>query len=264
MMLAAMCSRAVDYAKHGVPVDLNETKLPRYLIPFKPDWHKAEVSDVRDNDYYISERALGCLYRDISLLADDASLKIPVSPPGPPMTDTISSALLPVVQRVLSVDDPATAESDASLITLTSDLFLRYTHELVYIRSTHSISNKPGVQLSEEEVILGVILSTSTYRGLREDRTYRMKLHTETLVRDIREKIHRSTPDDPPAATRTGLRRAWVAYAWIQEHREKEGAVSFWLLVLGIVLDCLKMLDALPQREEIAPPLSDEDDDEYD
>ncbi|VDB94968.1 unnamed protein product [Peniophora sp. CBMAI 1063] len=264
MMLASMCSRAVDYAKHGVPIDLNETRLPRYLIPYKPDWHKAEVSDVRDNDYYVSERALGHLYRDITLIADDAPLEIPIFPIGPPMTDTISTALLPIVQQVLSEDEGASVESDAALISLASDLFTRYAHELRYIRSTHSLSNNPGVQLSEEEVVLGVILSTSTYRGLREDRTYRMKLHTETLIRDIREKLHKSTPDDEPGVTRAGLRRAWLAYAWAQEHREKEGATSFGLLVLGIVLDCLKILHVLPVRKEVSPPMSDDEDDEYD
>ena len=60
-----MCSRAVDYAKHGVPVDLSETKLPRYLIPFKPDWHKAEVSDIRDNDYYFEDGDIVLKLRNI-------------------------------------------------------------------------------------------------------------------------------------------------------------------------------------------------------
>lgn len=264
MKLAALCSRAVDYAKHGNPIDLSVTKLPRYLIPYKPDWHRAEVTDARDVDYYESDRALGHLYRDITLLSDDYDLEIPVHAPGPPMTDTISSALMPIVLSILAEDNPAIVESDASLVQLASRVFQQYSHELRYIRATHTLTDKAGLTLSEEEVILGVILSTCTQRGWREDRTYRMKVHTEALVRDIRARFHRPAPSEEPIETRAGLRRAWVAWSWAQEHRDREGATSFGLLTLGIILDCLKTLDALPESENTTSALdSDSDESEY-
>jgi hypothetical protein len=66
MKLATLCSQAVDYAKNGNPVEIHN--LPKPLIKFKPDWHKSEVTGARELDYYVSERALGYMFRNIELL----------------------------------------------------------------------------------------------------------------------------------------------------------------------------------------------------
>lgn len=38
MVLARLCSQAVDYPKNGVPV--KKTEMPKKLIYAKPDWKK--------------------------------------------------------------------------------------------------------------------------------------------------------------------------------------------------------------------------------
>ena len=38
MVLARLCSQAVDYPKNGVPV--KRTEMPKKLIYAKPDWKK--------------------------------------------------------------------------------------------------------------------------------------------------------------------------------------------------------------------------------
>jgi hypothetical protein len=51
---------------------------------------------------------------------------------------------------------------------------------------THTLLDLPDVQLTEEEVVLGAILTKSAQPRLRKDR---MRLHAETLVRDICTRI---------------------------------------------------------------------------
>jgi RNA-dependent RNA polymerase len=112
---------------------------------------------------------------------------------------------------------------------------------------THTLLDLPDVQLTEEEVVLGVILAKSTQPRLRKDRAYRMRLHAETLVRDIRARI---VPAEEGQRTerdfRNGLQKAWTTWGWAQHHRDEEYIESFSLIVLGVVLDCLKQLNALP------------------
>ena len=66
MKLAVLCSQAVDYAKNGNPVNIHGN-LPKKVIKFNPDWHKAEVTGARELDYYESDKALGYLFRKIEL-----------------------------------------------------------------------------------------------------------------------------------------------------------------------------------------------------
>ena len=64
---------------------------PRWLIPFKPDWKKSEDNLPRNTDYYESSRALGDLFRNVTLL--DAPPIIPTVAGHAPLTDSISEAL---------------------------------------------------------------------------------------------------------------------------------------------------------------------------
>lgn len=270
MKLAELCSLAVDYAKHGNPIDI-DGKLPKPLLRYKPDWHKAEIADPRDNDYYESDRALGHLYRGITLQDLDAPVEVPVFEDGPPMSDAISSTVLPFVQSALIAannddddddDDGGGGGAGEPPYEPSERLFARYARELRYIRATHTLTDMPGVRLAEEEVILGAILSTCTQVRWRNDRVYRMRLHTEALVNDTRRRLVDTTPDAPPAALRAGLACAWDAWVWAQENAGKEGVQSFGLLVLGVVLHCLKKLDALPEPWSDDEPEENSDDDD--
>ncbi|KAI0029220.1 RdRP-domain-containing protein [Vararia minispora EC-137] len=256
----SVISRAVDYAKHGNPIDLDSEKLPRFLIPYKPDWHKAEVTNPHDNDYYVSTRALGHLYRGIQLEDVKTPVDIPVSEPGPPLTDSISFVLLPIVQDVFAATlEGEPVESDSDLASMAANHFARYARELRYIRATHTLTDTPTAKLDEEEVILGVILSTCTQKRWREDRVFKMKLHTEALVRDIRARLTGLPDDEDIPGLRAAVRRSWVAWIWCQENTEKEGSVSFGLLVLGSLLDALKRLNVLPEPLPTLPADAEEE-----
>jgi RNA-dependent RNA polymerase len=263
MKLAELCSKAVDYAKNGKRVDLRGN-LPRTPIKFKPDWHKAEVTGARELDYYRSDRALGELFRRIDLYDPNEPLHgFPATPPGDiaPLSDAISRVLKPVVRYALvsagsgsPMPPPPTPGAENPHA---ERLHARYTREMRCICATHTLIEAPDVKLTEEEVVLGTILANCTQPRWRSDRAYRMRLQSETLVRDIRAHI---VPGDGGALpviganTRTQeeerlkvvLRSAWATWVWAQHHRDREYIESFSLIALGAILDCLKRLGELP------------------
>ena len=97
--------------------------------------------------------------------------------------------------------------------------------------------------------MLGTIIATTTQPRWRADRTYRMRVRSGALVRDIRAQIVRKAKDDEPTEEelRAALQIAWEMWCWAQHHRDEEFIESFSLIVLGVVLDCLKRLGALPE-----------------
>jgi RNA-dependent RNA polymerase len=248
MKLARLCSQAVDYAKNGNPVEIHNN-LPKPLIKFKPDWHKAEVTGARELDYYVSERALGFMYRNIKLLDPDKPIEgLPTECPEVtvPFKDPISNVLAPLIQRALNSDtdtEPG-AESENGHA---EQLHAQYVREMRYICVTHTLVDAPDVRLKEEEVVLGTILANCAQSRWRTDRTYRMRLHCEGLVNDIRGQIVQNEETPTEDQLRSGLLRAWEVWAWAQHHRDKDFIESFSLIALHLVFDYLKRLDGLPQ-----------------
>ncbi|KAF8486749.1 RdRP-domain-containing protein [Russula emetica] len=253
MKLATLCSQAVDYAKNGNPVELHNN-LPKKLIKFSPDWHKAEVTGARELDYYVSDRALGYMFRNIELLDPEEPIEgLPTEPPEakPPLKDPISHVLAPLVQRALHSDpdpDPDGAEPDSeSENDHVEQLHEYYVGEMRYICVTHTLVDAPDVRLKEEEVVLGTILANCAQPRWRSDRTYRMRLHVESLVDDIRGKIVQNEETLTEEQFRSRLSRAWAVWAWAQHHHDTEFIESFSLIALGLILDNLKRLNGLPQ-----------------
>jgi RNA-dependent RNA polymerase len=244
MGLAKLYSQAVDYSKKGVPVNITND-FPRPLIKFKPDWNKAEVTGARELDYYESDRALGYLFRNILDDSGEPFEGFPDTTPEqtPPLGDVISQAIVPLIQHTLDI----AAETSEVENEEAKGLYDRFLREMRNVCTTHTLLDLPNVQLTEEEVVLGVILAKSTQPRLRKDRAYRMRLHAETLVRNIRARI---VPAEEGQRTekdfRDGLQKAWATWGWAQHHRDEEYIESFSLIVLGVVLDCLKQLSALP------------------
>jgi RNA-dependent RNA polymerase len=152
----------------------------RPLIKFKPDWNEAEVTGARELDYYYeSDRALGYLFRN---KLDDSN----EPSEGFPDTTPEQTPLLGDVTHGYSVY-PAHLRQRKKKRKGSTAVFLR---EMRYVCMTHTLLDLPGVQLTEGEVVLGVvlgiILAKSTQPRLRKDR---MRLHAETLVHDIRARI---------------------------------------------------------------------------
>ena len=252
MRLADLCGQAVDYARNGVPVDIHN-RLPRPLTKLKPDWDKKEVSGTHELEYYESDRALGYMFRSITLRDLSEPIEgFPVTPPGTivPLEDPISLALSPLVHTTLNANANNAPGTPAAEIPQPEKLHALYESEMRYICVTHTLVDGPGVSLKEEEVVLGTILANTTQHRWRSDRAFRLRLHSAALVRDIRSQIIRNDNENELTVEErhASLSVAWEMWCWAQHHQgDKEYIESFSLIVLRIVLDLLTSLGALPQ-----------------
>ncbi|KAK1227232.1 hypothetical protein PQX77_009776 [Marasmius sp. AFHP31] len=267
LKLARLCSQAVDFPKQGIPVDLDKEKLPRTLIRCKPDWHAAEVVNPRGTDYYESTRALGYMYRKVKLatpediaislekdLADMHDQGLPSIGQSPTLSDPISCVLKKQVQDWLCPYVDPDSSRDPEL----QSIFFKYRDELRYICATHTLSNTPGVALSEAEVVMGTILAKCSQKRWRDDRMYRMKTHSEMLVKEVVKSL--STCRDRELTERDQalywLERSW--WAWdlslktvaTSNARDRFGGHSFGLIALDCILHALEKLNDLISQED--------------
>jgi hypothetical protein len=248
LKLAALHSQAVDYPKNGWKV--NTEDIPRSLIPYKPDWHAAEVESPRPTDYYESDRALGHLYRNIQL--DDIPNDVPRQLEKP-LSDVISVTLRPLVEKQLR-----RRERPSKLEVSMDSIYSAYLDELIYVATCHTLSRVPGARLREEEIIVGTILAKCSQKRFKTDRIYAMRECISVLIRDIRNRmLPESMENASPDELRDGLENGWSAWALSKEKykeshekgKEGYGAQSFGLIALGIVLDCLERLQELPSTQ---------------
>ncbi|KAF8844823.1 RdRP-domain-containing protein [Paxillus ammoniavirescens] len=240
LKLAEMHSWAVDYPKNGNKVDIS--KMPRNIIRFKPDWHKAEEDTPRSSDYYESDRALGHLFRNITL--EDIPQLAPHSQEKP-QNHPISMTLLPHVRRHLQepVGQPPTAWIDS--------LYMAYREELTYMASTYSLSKVAGARLREEELVLGTILAKCSQKRYRSSRLYAMRESVAFLVHDMKEQLVGRMEELSEDTLKEKLAIAWAVWRNSLEKaglpaEERFGSQSFGLIGLGLVLECLERLGSLP------------------
>ncbi|KIJ35730.1 hypothetical protein M422DRAFT_261912 [Sphaerobolus stellatus SS14] len=111
LKLAELCSKAVDHPKSGISVDMKE--IPRFPIPYKPDWKSDENLNPRKTNYYESSRANGHLFRAIKLegntqeLSFDSRMATLKDKPkdmqaqAPPPIDAITLTLESIVEEYL-------------------------------------------------------------------------------------------------------------------------------------------------------------------
>ena len=221
---------------------------PNRIIPFKPDWKQAEDNAPRPTDYYTSDRALGELYRNVNLI--DTPKAVPLEPKYlTQLVDSISLALRPHIQSALGSAETTEAE-EASM----EPIFEQYADELRYICATHSLSDSPDSRLVEEEVVVGTITAVCSQARFRNDRTYRMRLHTKILVDGVRRKLYQPLKDTTaPSATgamRYGLRQAWLAWSYAMKGRHRPGANSFAIIALGCIAAALSDMGAISLKPE--------------
>ncbi|KAF5392927.1 hypothetical protein D9757_001219 [Collybiopsis confluens] len=237
--LAHKCSQAVDYPKNGIRVE--RKNIPRALIRAKPDWKAAEVVKDRKFDYYESNRILGYMYRAIEpkevTLPDEWTVSLKPAPlPFP--TDSISLLLFDAVFQHLPPFDRGRDDSDIEL------LFQNYVDNLRYISAIHNLSNDASVRLTEQEIILGIILANCSERRWKKERVYRMRTHTSDLVQETKQGFQPPDRAGEVIEDREGLLfildKAW--YAWISRQDDIFGTNSFKLIALGSILDCLEKL----------------------
>ncbi len=240
----------MDYPKNGIPVELTRDTLPKTLIRCKPDWHAAEVVSPRETDYYTSTRALGELYRNITLTDPE-----PITETWgdrEPLRDPISQVLRGRVEDHIGDDASPSQELSPAL----EFIYKGYQEELSYIRSTHTLSNTPGAKLLEAEIVVGTILAKCSQKRYRSDRIYRMRLHTTTLVKEVKNALLPLKKVYESGELVEGLKQAWKAWEFSQTRPFKEdGASSFGLIALDIIFDTLERLKSgtLNQEEQAIP-----------
>ncbi|KAG6854694.1 hypothetical protein C0991_002405 [Blastosporella zonata] len=246
LWLARLCSQAVDYPKQGIPVDIDNDRLPHTLIRCKPDWHGAEVVSPRHTDYYESSRALGILYR--SIILEDVDV---YTADGEDPNDPLSLHLHSKVKPHLSP-----SQNHEALPAM----FRRYVDELHYICTTHSLSNTPGIRLLEAEVVAGTILAKCSQKRHRKDRIYRMRLHASTLVRDVQRQIIEDLANASESQLIEGLSTAWAAWQHSRSLHYAFGARSFGLIALGVLFDCMDRLGGVQVVNSVAETENFDDD----
>ncbi|KAH7883307.1 RNA dependent RNA polymerase-domain-containing protein [Phlebopus sp. FC_14] len=236
LKLAEMHSQAVDYPKNGNKVDIQD--MPRNLIKFKPDWHKAEQESPHQTDYYESTRALGHLYRNIEL---EKLPEITANMTG----DPISRELERQIRRHLQ---GRRRESDTEWL---DSVFSSYHDELVYMSTTYTLAGVAGARLLEEELVVGTILAKCSQKRYRKDRVYAMKENVGFLVQDTRRELVGTMEEASEEELRTNLASGWAAweYSTLKTYGSEKppfGICSFGLIALGVVLECLERLGSLP------------------
>lgn len=246
--LAEMHSWAVDYPKNGNKVDIRH--MPRSLIKFKPDWDMAE-EDARRSDYYKSDRALGHLYRGITL--EDIPDALPPHQ-GNADAHPISKVLDPLVHRHCLPGSSAHTPT-----TWIESLYVTYREELAYISSAFSLSKAPGYRLREEELVIGTILAKSTHKGYRTSRLRAMRENMGYLVQDVKEQLVGRLEGLSESALQEKLAVAWDAWRFSLAKATSEtfGPESFGLISLGLVLECLERLGGenwLSTTQQVSPP----------
>lgn len=223
-------------------------------MPVKPDWKKAEQNAPRETDYYESSRALGELFRNVTLLDPPPPIPYNANANVAPLSDSISVALESHITRHLGEGSFHNSEDHVSEM---EPLFRHYVDELKYICLTHALSDSSESRLSEEEVVIGSILASCSQHRYRADRMYRMRLNSAVLVNDIRQKLYMKVDDPAPGQLRYGLGQAWLAWDFAMRNRGLFGANSFALITLGIIGDTLEGLGDISVRGDGVAPVED-------
>ncbi|KLO19204.1 RdRP-domain-containing protein [Schizopora paradoxa] len=232
LLLAKLCSQAVDYPKNGIPVKPKAAPPP--LIRYRPDWKEGEVENARPTDFYESDRAIGKLFRAVNLVRRQETPRV-LRPSSPLIRNPIYIALMPLVSQMIgkeSAHGPHTEDVPA--------LFKYYVGELRYICLTHTLTDHSGVQLSEAEVVVGTISANCSgpQRRWRQERIYRMGYHVGNLIQEIRGKLSTSVGETEGIID---LEKAWVAWIWTMSELETAldtfGLHSFGIICLNAVLD---------------------------
>ena len=251
--LCQIHSDAVDYPKNGTPVDPN--KVPKPKSDLKPDWNAPETVDLDASlGFYASQKAIGRLFRDIDLPEvqthnraarrkrqqirdDDAE----------PDLDQIFAALCmddgqgdPLESAVDNrVADFISVEPDSHNVKLAIESLDRYSMELQAICVGNALHRHKAAMLSEEEAVVGTIVSKCSQRRRRKENIAQLREQTGYLVKYLREEL--SGDDD--SSLYDWLAAAWVAWKVSRQLKDRFGAHSFGWVALGEVFDAIKAIE---------------------
>ena len=251
MVLAQLHSDAVDYPKSSTPVP--HEKIPRLKSKAKPDWNQPEtMNDSKSADYYLSQKAIGRLFREIELPALDIVRRV-----GRMQREKLheeeDDLLVAQFGRVSLRDDDQVDVAVYGRITQFIEdadvvdpddrarafiLFDRYIADLKRICAAHTISYRRDAMLTEEEAAVGTIVAKTSQRRHRRDMISKLRDQTNLQVKGVRNELV-SEGD----GFETRLRRAWALWRVTQEERDLMGARTLGLIALGVIFDTIKEVE---------------------
>ncbi|KAG8900742.1 hypothetical protein FRC00_011554 [Tulasnella sp. 408] len=277
--LAELASRAVDFAKSGVPV--GEEELPK-APEAKPDWAVGEIASAQslNSNTYESQTAIGKLFRHIDLNRvhqdvvrqanrehrddDDEGLETSLEE-----LETILNRLSspksrntghhhPISNAVRASLDPnyidTASRPDPIAIALMRRIYPSYTAELRSICSNHSITKQP---LTEEEVFVGTIASRTSQPRQRKAMMQRMREQANELVKRIQVELKNmdeggelEADEEDFTTLRRRLQVAWLAWRLSAEQRKTFGAKSFGFIALTAIFDAMRAIDVWRAESE--------------
>ncbi|GJE90830.1 RNA dependent RNA polymerase [Phanerochaete sordida] len=247
-VLAELHSKAVDYPKTGMPVNMQE--IPRSTLNSRPDWSAPEIQDGDTRVYYESQRWVGRLYRKIHFIAPDTS-----------KAGSKKSHSFPSIDKVIEIfnenkfpkNDPV-AEAlrvrvaphvvspyrySRKRIEPVWDCFRSYVTSLRTLCTTFSIVQRHAAMLSEEEVVLGTIAAQTNQPHMRKERMAKMRDHAGQLVWRTAARMVGSEPGDRKEV----VKRAWIAFRVSSMQADAFGSRSFGLIASRELLAALRELE---------------------
>ncbi|KAG6813071.1 hypothetical protein H0H92_014130 [Tricholoma furcatifolium] len=251
LKLSDLHSDAVDYPKSGNPVALD--RIPKPLLKEKPDWNAPETVRADSGKYYKSNRAIGRLFREITLpkrvnpqrrpgrqrqkrrgAEDELSGFMHISLTSESDDDVREIVEERIENLLIHFENP---QSPVETYKHTKALFQRYVSELSSICTTYSLSYfRP---LTEEEAVTGTILQKTSQPRLRQDMTAKLRERTEILVRGIRDEL----AGDHEEYAEEYLYKAQVAWKIAIQNRGIFGGESFGWVALGAIFDAIKEIE---------------------
>lgn len=254
LILSALHSDAVDYAKSGQPVPVE--RMPRLKFRTKPDWSAPETSTGNNNTkYYKSERAIGKLYRAIDLPAVERIRRVQTSQRRhlrEGRQATLDDILAAFEEDVYADDSPvhialvervagfiSLGRHDDDLIAEIWELYLNYVSQLQSICADHTLSHERGAMLTEEEAVIGSIVAKCSQPRRRKDLMSHLREQATTLVDGMRFDISGEEGTLPDKS----MERAWVAFRIASMEEETFGARSFAWVAMGEIFDAIKTIE---------------------
>ena len=250
--LCQIHSNAVDYPKNGTPVEIQQVPKPKSDL--KPDWHAPETVDLdASHRFYESQKAIGKLFRAIDLpevqthRATRRNRRQIRDDDNEPDLDQVFAALCmdggqsdPLESAVENrVAEFISVEPNSQNVKLAIESLGRYSMELQAICVGNALQRHKAAMLSEEEAVVGTIVSKCSQRRRRRENIAQLREQTGYLVKYLREEL--SGDDD--SSLYDWLAAAWVAWKVSRQLKDRFGAHSFGWVALGEVFDAIKAIE---------------------
>jgi RNA-dependent RNA polymerase len=254
LRLADLHSQAVDYPKTGNPVNFGHIPRRNKYNSRLPDWYAPESMEVIDESkFYRSQTAIGKLFRDIEFYSMGTESD-GVNPSYEDQEDIPLDELVMLMssfstsgsefdELCQSIEHYASKFMDENQeqdnMSEVNEMFLQYCADLQSICSNHTLARSKSYLLSEEEAMVGTILSNVTVSSpARNDHIRKLREETDVLVKGIYDTLY-GTEYTPKQYIIRAFCSFRLAAVYAQRENPTFGAKSFWWITLGNVFDAV-------------------------